>query len=105
MTTAPACSTLSVLFIRACIGRVPRLAAFHSVMQQRRQGDDLQLRPRLAHSVVEHDRAERTGYGQCLRAGRRSLAHTFLIDGPSAALLHPHPRAPGAAAERALSAA
>src|SRR5467141_2927085 len=51
MTTAPA---WIVLLIRARCPGVPCLAALHRLRQQGRQVDHLQLRARLADSVVEH---------------------------------------------------
>src|SRR4029077_9969666 len=90
MTTAPACFGL---LIRARCPGVPCLAALHRLRQQRREVDHLQLRPGLAHTVVEHHGAEGTRHGQRLCAGRGCFADALLVDRTAAALLHPHPRA------------
>src|SRR5581483_5076735 len=83
--------------------RGSRRSSFDRFGEQRRHVDDPQLLAARAHAVVEHHRAERARDGKRLRAGLRRLAHTFLVDW-RAALLHPHVRAPGAAAEGALAA-
>src|ERR1700738_3511328 len=98
ITTAPACSTLSIWFGGPGI---PCFATLHRLREQGRQVDDFQLCTCLAHAVVEHHGAERARHRQRLRTGGGSLPHAFLVDGAAATLLHPHPRAAGAAAERA----
>src|SRR6266851_2118197 len=100
MTTAPAWSALSIGARRLGIPRPPPVDRFG---QQRREVDDLELRACGAHPVVEHHGAERAGDRQGLGAGARRLAHALLVDGPASPLLHPHTRAAGAAAKRALA--
>src|SRR5947209_2145762 len=85
------------------VGFVSAGGYHHHLVEQRREVEHLQLRARLAHAVVEHDRAERAGDRQRLGARLRGLAHALLVDRPPSLLLHPHPRPARAAAERALA--
>src|SRR5712691_12269990 len=102
MTTAPARSRLSIC--GRCRG-VTRATPLDRLREQGSQVDDLQLRAGGAYTVVEHHRAEGARHGQRLRTSAGGFAHTLLVDGPPSTLLHPHARAAGAAAERALAVA
>src|SRR5204862_7617003 len=73
------------------------------LVKQRGQVDHLHLRAGVAHAVVEHDGTERAGDGKGVGAGLGRLSDALLVDGPAAALLHPHARAARAAAERTPS--
>src|SRR6266478_7010373 len=102
MTTAPACSTLSI----ACRYRgVPRSSPLDRLRKKGRKVDDLQLRAGGAHPVVEHHRAEWACHRQGLRASAGGFAYALFVDGLAPPLLHPHARAAGAAAEGALAVA
>src|SRR5260370_35406493 len=102
MTTAPACSTLSI----ACrYGGVPRSSPLDRLRKKGRQVDDLQLRAGGAHPVVEHHSAERACHRQGLRASAGGFAYRFFVGGLAPPPLPPHARAAGAPAEVALAVA
>src|SRR5215204_1716584 len=82
----------------------PAHAGLERLGKQRRNVHDAQPVAAGAHAVVEHHSAERTGHRQRLGAGLGGLAGALLVD-KAAALLHPHVRTAGAAAEGALLAA
>src|ERR1700733_6544847 len=74
------------------------------LVEQRRDVRHPQLRTDALDTIVEHHGAERTRNRECLRAGAGRLAATVLVY-RLGALLHPHVRAAGAAAERLLPVA
>ena len=53
--------------------------------------------------VADHDHAERARRGDGVGTGREHLAAPLAVDPRAARLLHPHPAAAGAAAERVLA--
>ena len=79
--------------------------------EQLRHVDDLQRLLRLArallrgHRVAEHDQAVRAARRDGVRIGAERLVDPLGVDPLADPLLHPHPRAAGAAAEAALLAA